>query len=420
MKNFTLAVLIFISISTNAQSRSTQSFFGDVSVIELATNGNVWIGSPSHGCAAFIASSQTWSQFTTANSSMRSDSVTAISLYAIHGVGHSFMGTTNGIGYKHGAAWDTLAGLIDPYVIDIVHSYYDNRLYVATKGGISVFNDTSLVHITDLTTSNTLPHGNITCMESKTIMNPGFYYGTSDSGYYYTLDGINYMHKDVDSANLTHNHVNFIFVDTVGANAYCGTKGGFSACGTTGMGPCTNLSDTLGLPQNDVTAIDIDCHGDIWIGTRDSGVVFFYNGSFNHHRITTADGLPSNRITAINCHPGTCLTYIGTADAGAVMTDSMYNIVQLPTGISNLQNEQMNVKVYPQPSSDILNFVLGEELKAGEVSLFDISGKKVLLQKINNAASFSISVKNLEQGFYFYSIRNEKTVLKTGKVSVLR
>ena len=416
-QKFALLLLSLSCLIAFAQVRSIESIdFGNVSIIEIAPSGNVWIGSATSGCAAYIAATQTWSKFTTANSSMKSDSVTAISLYAIHGVAHSFMGTTNGIGYKHGAAWDTLAGLVNPYVIGIVHSYSDNRLYVATKGGISVFNDTLLVHLNDITTGNTLPNGNITCMQSKTIMNSGFYYGTSDSGYYFTFDGINYTHKDLNSAALADNRVNCLFVDTIGANAYAGTKGGLSVCG----GFCTSITDTLGLPQNDITAVDIDCHGNIWIGTRDSGIVCYYYNSVAHFRMTTADGLPSNRITAINCNTGACITYIGTADAGAVMTDSLLNIVQLPTAVANLQKEKLTINVFPQPANDILNFAMEKEIKKAEFFLTDINGRIVLLQSVNNSSRFSVDTKNLEQGIYFYSITDSKIILKTGKVSILR
>lgn len=417
MKNFTLSVLIFISLNSNSQSRSTQSFLGDVSVIELSSSGNVWIGSASNGCAGFTAATQTWGNFTTGNSTMRSDTVTCITLYAIGGVPHSFMGSTNGIGYKHGASWDTIAALVDRSVVDIARSAADHRLYVATQGGISVYNDTSLLHLTDYTTGGaSLPNGNITCFHSKPLTAAGFYYGTSDSGYYYSPDGTNFTHKFSGNMSLSDDRVNCIYVNAAGTAEWIGTKNGYNEC----AGTCTNFTASpTSIHQNDVSAVDADCKGNAWVGTRDSGIAVYNHTTLMWQYITTAQGLPSNRITAINCK-SSCECYVGTADGGAVIVDSLFAVSQLPTNINSLEQESMNVKVYPQPSSDILNFVLSEELKAGEVSLFDISGKKVLFQKINNAASFSVSVKDLEQGFYFYSIRNEKAVLKTGKISVLR
>jgi ligand-binding sensor domain-containing protein len=151
MKLFYALILCSLSfISIHAQNRSVESIgFADVIVMEVSPSGNVWVGSVTQGCSAYIASSHTWSTFTTLNSSMESDSITCIALYAINTVPHSFMGTTHGIGYRHGTTWDTLAGLIDPRVVDIIRSGADHRLYVATAGGISMYNDTLLTHTTD-------------------------------------------------------------------------------------------------------------------------------------------------------------------------------------------------------------------------------------------------------------------------------
>lgn len=417
MKKTFLFLSIFISLFASAQFRSIESVdFGDVSVIELGANGNVWVGSATNGCAAFIAASQSWSNFTTLNSSMKSDSITAITLYSIGGVAHSFMGTTNGVGYKHGAAWDTLAGLINSHVIDIVRSPTNHCLYVATEGGISIFNDTTLVHIGDYTTGNTfLPWGAITCFQSKQTNISGFYYGTPDTGMYISNNGTNWAHTSMDAGGIVDDRINCIYIDATGANQYYGTKGGF----TYYNGSVNNYTTANGLHQNDVTAIDIDCNLKAWVGTRDSGIAVFDYTNTSWQYITTAQGLPSNRITSINCSAITCQTYIGTADAGAVIIDSLLSVAQLPTDVTNLQ-QQFMVKLSPQPANDVLNFVLENEIKEGEISIFDISGKMVSFEKIITASQFSINTKNLEQGFYFYSIRNQKSLLNTGKISILR
>lgn len=417
MKKFILILFLFASLCTAAQSRSTQSDFVNVSVIELVTNGNVWIGSASNGCAAFTAATQSWSNFTTQNSSMESDSVTCITLYAIGGVPHSFMGSTNGIGYKHGTNWDTIAGLINRHVVDMVRSASDHRLYVATKGGVSVYNDTSLMHLTDYTTAGlTLPDGNITCLQSKPVTAAGFYYGTSDSGYYFSSNGINFTHKYSGNTNLSNDNVNCIYVNPTGTTEWVGTKNGYNEC----AGTCTSFTAAPNsIHQNDVSAVDADCIGNAWVGTRDSGIAVYNHNTLSWRYITTANGLPSNRITAINCK-STCECYVGTADGGAVIVDSTFNVSQLPTAVKTIDAQQVNVKVFPQPCSEILNFLMAEEIKADEFSLFDLSGKTVLFRKINDESYFSIDVKNMEQGFYFYSIRNDKSVVKTGKVSILR
>lgn len=417
MKNFTLFAFTFVSLFTMAQSRSTQSFFGDVSVIELSSSGNVWIGSMANGCSGFTAATQTWANFNTQNSTMRSDSITAIALYPIGGVPHSFMGTTNGIGYKHGTSWDTLAALVDRSVVDIIRSAADHRLYVATKGGVSAFNDTSLIHLADYIPGNsTLPTPNVTCFQFKPLTVAGFYLGTSDSGYYFSTNGTNFSRKYSGNAGLSDDHVNCIYANAAGTAEWVGTKNGYNECSAS----CTSFTASpTSIHQNDISAVDADCRGNAWVGTRDSGIAVYNHTTLTWQYITTAQGLPSNRITAINCKTS-CDCFVGTADGGAVIVDSTFLVSQLPSAIKTIAQEQINVNVFPQPSSDVLNFVTAEEIKTGEVVLYDISGKIILSQKIKNSSSFAIDVKSVEPGFYFYAIRNEKSVLKTGKVSIVR
>ncbi len=420
MKTSTLFILIFISLYSEAQSRSTQSFLGDVSVIEFGANGNVWIGSASGGCDGYTAATDTWAHFNTGNSSMKSDTITCISLFAITGVPHSFMGSTNGIGYKHGTAWDTIASLVNPYVIDMAHSLADHRFYVGTKGGISVYNDTSLQHLSDLTTiSTTLPYGNISCFHSKPLVGAGFYYGTTDSGYYYSADAVNYTHRTVANSGLSDNQVTCIFAKPSGGAEWVGTKNGYNECQS---GTCTNFTASVNsIHQNDISAVDADFRGNAWVGTRDSGIAIYNHNTLSWQYITSVNGLPSNRITAINCkNTGDCNCYVGTADGGSVMIDSFLTVQQLPTIIKTVEKEQINVVVFPQPSSDVLNFFTDSEIKTGAIELYDIHGKFIFDYKMNNQSSAVIHANNMEPGFYFYVIKNENAVVKTGKVYIVR
>ena len=349
---------------------------------------------------------------------MLSDTVTSISLYLISGIAHSFMGTTNGIAYKHGLAWDTIASLVHPYVIDMVRSAADHRFYAATLGGISVYNDTTLQHLADYTAgATTLPSSNITCLHSKPLINAGFYFGTSDSGYYYSDDAVNFTHRTVANAGLSDNQVTCIFGKPSGGAEWVGTKNGYNECVA---GTCTSFTAAANsIHQNDISAVEGDFRGHAWVGTRDSGIAIYNHTNSTWQYLTTAEGLPSNRITAINCKTtGSCECYIGTADAGSVIVDSTFAVLQLPTAIGRIEKESIHVNVFPQPAHDVLNFALNTELKTGDINLYDISGKAVLAQKINNQSSFNLSIKGLEAGLYFYAIKSGQAVLKTGKVAV--
>jgi ligand-binding sensor domain-containing protein len=398
----------------SAQSRGSRTIeFGNVSVIEIAPNGNVWVGSISNGCSGFTAATTTWATFNTQNTlAMKSDSLTAIALYPVGGVPHSFMGTTNGIAYKHGNAWDTLSNLVHPRIVDIVKSP-EHNLYVATQAGVSIFNDTTLVHQSDLTTSNSnIPSTDITCLQTKSLTCTGFYAGTADTGFFFTNDLTNFTHRTAANFSLVDNRVNCLFVEPSCNTIYVGTKGGLSIFDNIAS---TNYTVVQGLAENDVTAIEKDCHGDIWIGTRNSGISIF-NGT-NFTSFTTADGLPSNSITSISFKTGICEAFIGTLDGGMAQLDTNRNVVQLFNNISSVE-DQIAVSISPQPAGSYIAINLGFEPMKATVQITDIQGKIVVTHELDSSRQ-TIDVSALSTGIYLYNITDSNKKIKPGKISVL-
>jgi ligand-binding sensor domain-containing protein len=412
MKHIILGFLLLIIQFSKAQNRAIESIdFGDVSIIEISPNGNVWVGSVSSGCSAFIASNSTWDKFDINNSSMKSDSITAIELYPISGVAHSFMGTPKGIGYKHGAQWDTIADLINPIVVDITRDKTAHLLYVATKSGISVYNDTTLVHLSNFSTANaTLPNDNVSCFQSKALAQSGFYFGTIDSGYYSTTNGVVFNHFTVASKGLISNEVNCLFVDEQQSKTYVGTKGGFSVCESN----CLGYSIAEGLVGNDVTAIDKDCNGKIWIGTKNNGISIFDTLTQTFSSFQVADGLPSNKITAINCQ-ASCDCYIGTADAGALIADPNKVIKQLP---SRVETVDLKVAVFPNPTTGVLNFQFKENF-VGQLIISNMLGQKMVSDFVDNKQEYVLDSSSLEKGVYLYTLTDFNHSTASGKVLIV-
>lgn len=411
MKHTTLlGTFMICGILAIAQQRSLT--FNDVSVIEIAPNGNVWMGSMSQGCSAFIAGAQTWSNFSTANSIMQSDTVTCIKLFSIGGVSHSFMGSTNGIGYKHGAAWDSITHLPNSHVTAMSQSP-DHIFYVATRNGISAYNDTTLAHLADYTTANSnLPSSNISCFQSKALSCNGFYAGTTDSGYFYSPDAVSYTHYSASNSQLIFNWVNCLYVDNnCAGKVYVGTKGGLSIC--TGAN-CDNYSITTGLPDNDITAIEKSPDGRTWIGSRNSGVMIFNDTAFQF--ITTADGLPSNRITDIKCKPD-CTCWIGTADAGAVIVNCNGQVSAIPTSIQSIQRKSCNISIFPNPATNILTIKADLFLNGAQLSMYDRMGQLTQTGTVNGTQT-QVDISQRSPGIYFYRITQGGQSISSGKLLV--
>lgn len=67
------------------------------------------------------------------------------------------------------------------------------------------------------------------------------------------------------------------------------------------------------------------------------------------------------------------------------------------------------LKVYPNPVSDVLHIDPGVESISG-IELFDVTGKSVLNKVLSlqpEASNADISIRHLEAGIYFYSVRTE-------------
>lgn len=388
--------------------------FDEVSIIEIAGNGDMWVGSPSQGVGFFNSATQVWTYHNTSNTpQLKSNNITALAVQRIGGIEHTFIGTDNGVAFSRiSTGWDTLfingsrdiKGMI--YKPDTLMVFTDmgGVRYDSTAGYVSSF---ASPLATPITTAQTRGNG---C--------GGYWVGSEGSGCFSTLNGstFNYIDTSVARQGLVDNRVNVLTRNNNCTARLVGTKGGFSICPTNG-GPCDNYTTANGLPQNDITAIAEDCQGRIWLGTRDSGMVVYYAEEFL--RITTADGLPDNRVTTIGMRQQTCEFYIGTKDGNISIVDSTATVKEVLSSIGKINPNDIKVKVYPVPAKDNLHFVFDQQLNA-EFSLTDINGREVYSTSMNNSLFVKVDVATMPEGMYFYHLNNAGQTLKAGKVSVTR
>ena len=71
--------------------------------------------------------------------------------------------------------------------------------------------------------------------------------------------------------------------------------------------------------------------------------------------------------------------------------------------------------LYPNPANDQVTIVLDENVKADEVVLYNMAGQTVMTQKINESQT-TFSVRNLQSGIYFATIRNGNKVIGIQKI----
>jgi len=62
-----------------------------------------------------------------------------------------------------------------------------------------------------------------------------------------------------------------------------------------------------------------------------------------------------------------------------------------------------NVSIYPNPTTDFINFKVNSKIKLSEVEIFDLSGKIIFTQRVNNE---TIDLQKLSKGTYFLRFKN--------------
>lgn len=79
------------------------------------------------------------------------------------------------------------------------------------------------------------------------------------------------------------------------------------------------------------------------------------------------------------------------------------------------KNKLNQIKVYPNPASDIVNFKLPSK-SSGEIQIHSITGRKVVAMKFVKKSMLSIATNKLSKGMYIYSISSANGEITNGKL----
>ncbi len=102
---------------------------------------------------------------------------------------------------------------------------------------------------------------------------------------------------------------------------------------------------------------------------------------------------------------------------GNISYDSVLVDVQVCIGIQPSATLSGQVKVYPNPASDIINIDI-LDIKEADFILYNSFGQEVM--QISILKGFNqINIKNLSEGIYYYSIKKEDIQIKRGKLILL-
>jgi ligand-binding sensor domain-containing protein len=407
------ALLLLFANFTHAQDvRGVESIgIDDICVIEIAPNGDIWAGSNGDGVAFYNAANLNWTYYNTGNTpQLLSDSITSFVNTQVAGNSRTYIGTASGAYYIDAVAgFSALPNVTGTRVEGV--AYRRDSVWAVTVSNLVLFDSNNVFQQT-----MAAPLPAVTCVQ-QSLSCSGFWAGTANNGVFYTENGTNFIFIDTSAPNkkLVDNRVNTIAVDNNCQAIFVGTQGGFSMCPLGGP-PCQNFTTAnSALPQNNIVDIATGCAGQVWLATRDSGVVVFQNQTFT--RITTANGLPSNNITAINAIPATCYAYAATPGGDITVMDSAKTVQEILSGIQFTGANNLAVTVFPQPASSELTFNFGNVPVTADLRITDIGGRTVMQTRIEGSSAI-VDVSQLGTGMYFYTLQADNAVVGMGRITV--
>ncbi len=87
-----------------------------------------------------------------------------------------------------------------------------------------------------------------------------------------------------------------------------------------------------------------------------------------------------------------------------------------PTFIENINNN-LNVRVFPNPATDLVNIQTSEPVINASVVVYDMTGR-VITHEFGGANNFELVTSNWESGIYSYSILSGGVVVNKGRIVV--
>ncbi|MBK7956852.1 MAG: T9SS type A sorting domain-containing protein [Bacteroidetes bacterium] len=349
--------------------------------------------------------------------------MTAIAFKDIGGVMHTFMATNKGVAYLHAGVWDTLPNLPDSKVTDIAIGPLGAIMVAMRDSGIAFYNSSNLnlAKVLNKSTFPSMPTNNIKSLQVRDIFCPELLCAT-DSGvinleygflftFFFTMKSV--LNTSVDG--FPSNTIQTVLgKPTCDSFVYVGTNQGLTILK---LDTITNFNQDGGLPSNDVTVLELDPSGGVWIGTRDSGLVCLKGGNFT--KVNIKNGLHSNRITAINCASPTNDCWVGTPDQGLASVGFDFKVKQkINLGIKSASGNEIVVSANPQPSYDYLYFNLPTKLEKVQVRIFSISGELVKQIQANNLDQLEIDVRDMPRGMYAYILDGDGNTHAHGRVMI--
>jgi len=103
----------------------------------------------------------------------------------------------------------------------------------------------------------------------------------------------------------------------------------------------------------------------------------------------------------------------GISGAASIALPASHHILQCGLQSVSTLSESSDLLIYPNPFNDKL-FVESKEKQKVDITLFDLTARKVLQQSFSGNAA--INTDHLAKGVYLYEVKNNNGIIKNGKL----
>lgn len=300
-----------------------------------------WFGTFSSGLAMYDGNA--WIMFNTGNSGLPDNFVKSI---AFDNGQKMWLGLSGGLAVYDGLNWqfytaigsDVLLNNVNDVVIDT-----ENHIWICpVNGGLVTFTKNEQLYAYKISNSG-VPDNTLLAIAADA---QGKKWMTTAADGLGSFDGINWQTFNVGNSDIAANGTTDVCANLYNNDIWIGT---FSA-GISIYHPQTNLFTNLNtanttLPDNYITAIAIENNGSIWVGTKNNGLVQFYQDFTTTPIIPAFDTKiypnPCNQQLHIHSvlqgNPSTTLS-VYSATSGQLVLDMPFNrtyvnTANLPDGI---------------------------------------------------------------------------------------
>lgn len=141
-------------------------------------------------------------------------------------------------------------------------------------------------------------------------------------------------------------------------------------------------------------------------------VRWIWGNTAPHNVVSDDEDAPSDFGSETITQEGYVYSYTFTEAASIdyicdVHPGTMFGTINVSDNLSNEQAEELDFKIYPNPVKDRIYFENQTNSDATEITIFDVLGKVVQLDRFNNATLRNgIDVSNLKRGIYLIQIDN--------------